>query len=104
MVTLSGVCSDVPTVYDGVPQGSVLGPTLFLCYINYLVSCEFEGGVSLYADDTAIYYSCENIIELERVMNNNLAKLLLWTNSNRLSRDLSRPSTIIRASCSKLTD
>lgn len=49
--------SDTRAINDGVPQGSVLGPTLFLCYINDIVGLGFEGGVGLYANDMVIYVS-----------------------------------------------
>ena len=58
-VVLRGVSSQGCRVTSGVPQGSVLGPTLFLCYINDLpdlLSCK----VSLYADDTLLYQTVNN--------------------------------------------
>lgn len=85
MVNLSCTTSTVDTVVDGVPQGSVLGPTLFICFINDLVSCNFEGGAYLYADDTALYYSDENLTRTQLIMNRNLVKLLEWTRLNRLT-------------------
>ena len=52
---LEGECSDNVPVSSGVPQGSVLGPILFLLYINDL-SDNVQSHARLFADDTAVYY------------------------------------------------
>ena len=54
VVVLNGVKSDKIAVSSGVPQGSVLGPILFLAYINDLPD-QVKSRVGLFADDTAIY-------------------------------------------------
>ena len=78
-VSINGESSESLGINCGVPQGSILGPILFLLYINGLLN------FYLFADDTNIYYESSSLQELEKTINKELNKLYLWLNVNRLS-------------------
>ena len=71
-------------ITHGVPQGSVLGPTLFNIHINGITDTCTESEVVLYADDTEIHASAKDIRVAENRVNKNLASTVSWWNQNGL--------------------
>ena len=82
-VSLNGVDSAIKTISCGVPQGSVLGPLLFLIYINDLPNISSKLKFYLFADDTNIYCETNDLKSLEKTMNLELKKLYEWLCINR---------------------
>ena len=94
-VFFNGESSDLKPITCGVPQGSVLGPLLFLIYINDLPNISNKLKFFLFADDTNIYFESDNLFKLEKVINEELKKLNLWLNINRLSLNISKTNFLI---------
>ena len=100
-VYYNGVSSDIKSVTCGVPQGSVLGPLLFLIYINDLPNISEKLSFFLFADDTNIYYESADLLELEKTVNEELKKLSQWLNINRLALNVSKTNFVIFRSPTK---
>ena len=94
-VEINGVRSDNRTVKMGVPQGSILGPLLFLLYINDLPNCLSKSTPILFADDTTVVKTGTNIFDLFRDMNSELLNLEIWCKTNKLSLNAKKTKYII---------
>lgn len=95
-VYMNGVSSCRCITNRGVPQGSILGPFLFLAYINDLPSITSEDCI-LYADDTNIFITAKNENILYHKATTALQKLSSWLNANKLLANSSKSNYIIFA-------
>ena len=76
-VVLQGSASQWKNITAGVPQGSVLGPLLFLVFINDMAQ-DLQSGLCLFADDNLLYLISESDETNARLLNEDLAKLERW--------------------------
>ena len=94
-VTVNGSNSDLLLITCGVSQGSVLGPLLFLFYINDLPNTSSLLKFHLFADDTSIYYPSRNLSDIESLVNTELKSFANWMKANRLSISTSKTNFIL---------
>ena len=94
-VSINGVPSGLKPISCGVPQGSVLGPLLFLLYINDLPNVSEKLKFFLFADDTNIYYESGDLHDLESVINQEIKHLSLWLKVNRLALNINKTNFLI---------
>src|SRR5713101_8187727 len=76
--------SKANSIKTGVPQGSMLGPLLFLIYINDIAYLPLKSKIYMYADDTAIYTDNENIEIAMQDIQNDYNKIIHWLNKNKI--------------------
>ena len=76
--------TDMEYITCGVPQGSILGPLLFLIFVNDLKQSTLLDPI-MFADDTNLFYSNENITSLFETVNRELGNINLWFQANKLS-------------------
>lgn len=102
LVELSGVRSSTAKVTCGVPQGSILGPLLFLIYVNDM-SAAIKNKLLLYADDSAILVSAKNKHDIENTLCHDLNIVSQWLICNKLSLHLGKTESILFGSQRRLS-
>ena len=94
-VSINNHTSSLKNIYYGVPQGSVLGPILFLLYINDLHTCSDVLKFRLFADDTFIFLQNTDLFLLQYTMNYELQKVADWMRANKLTVNTMKTKSII---------
>ena len=110
MTQIGSHVSEKQNTLCGVPQGSVLGPLLFLIssipslhvengafliYVNDIYKASNKLEFFLFADDTNLLYANKNLRSLETVMNDELLKIVDWLTANKLSLNVKKTNYII---------
>ena len=92
-VVVDGTYSDWLPVVSGVPQGSILGPRLFVLYINDLASVAKNTKVALFADDAKCYLNIDSLDDCQ-LLQNDLSALVDWSSTWELNFHLSKCQVI----------
>ena len=103
LVNVQGTCSSFTNVSCGVPQGSILGPLLFLIYVNDMAGA-IDEKILLYADDTAILVSNKHVDVIELKLRTALETISDWLVDNKLSLHLGKTESILFGSKRKLSN
>ena len=90
MVNYKSVNSDTLVVSCGVPQGSVLGPLLFLIYVNGISQTSSLLSFLLFAGDTNLFFSHKDIKMLGKIVNQELCKVANWLACNKFSLNVKK--------------
>ena len=90
--------SNKNTVTIGVPQGSVLGPTLFMLFINDISQNSGTGICNLYADDVIVYCHGSTVHEVNVNLQDCVSQLTAWYNNNKLSINIGKSETMLVSS------
>lgn len=100
-VSIDGERSSLMHIHTGVPQGSNIGPLLFLLYINDICRIGLKGTARLFADDTALFYPNSNPHTIITDINHDLEKLHCYFTCNLLSLNLTKTKFMIFHSARK---
>ena len=99
---VNGHMSNSRSVSCWVPQGSNLGPLLFLIYINDLQNCLSTASPRMFADDTNVSLASSTLFELENMLNQELQNLNIWLKVNKLSLNIAKTEFMIIGSRQRL--
>ena len=94
-VKCNGVVSSFLPTKFGVPQGSILGPLLFLIYINDLSRASKLLEFVNFADDSNVFYSNSSYNELFQIVNTELSNISDWFKANKLSLNINKTNYIL---------
>ena len=91
---VNGSLSDSQPLTCGTPQGTILGPLLFILYINDLPNCPVNSHPRMYVDDTHLTFASNDVVHLEENIND-LTKITEWLTANNLTLNKSKTEFIL---------
>ena len=92
-VAIDGQSSEMLPISCGVPQGSILGPLMFILLINDIESNLRLCNIILYSDDTVLFYAGKTSTEIENILGSELEQIARWLNKNNLVINLKKSKT-----------
>ena len=95
MTTINNMTSKTREITCGVPQGSILGPLLFLVYVNDLSSVVRNCKYQLYADDTVIYHTHCDIKISKEMLEGDLNRFTSWCRGNVLTVNVKKSKYVL---------
>ena len=101
-VRFNNVISSVLDVKTGIGQGTILGPLMFIFYINDIIQSTGRLKINMYADDCVLYQTGNNWNRMATLIQPDLNKIQSWCNRNRLKLSVSKSKTLLLGSISKL--
>ena len=93
--------SEAQQIKCGVPQGSILGPLMFILYVNDMPTCFTKCDVNIYADDTAFYYAANDLSTIKNVLKSELKSVFEWLCANKLSLHIGKTNSLLICSQQK---
>ena len=103
MCSVNGVLSGSRFLSCGVPQRTILGPLLFLLYINDLPNCLVNSEARMYADDTHLTYAGVNSEDIQFCLNQDLGDLYEWLRANKLTLNMTKTEYMLIGSRQRLS-
>ena len=94
-VTINRMKSSWMDIELGVPQGSILGPLLFMIYVNDLPDVLNKCTGNLYADNSMIYFSHKNPQEVKEVLERELEAMAVWIEQNKFRMNAAKTQLMV---------
>ena len=92
-VVVEGIKSEILDVKAGIPQGSRLGPLLFIIYMNDIIN-DIESDILIFADDTSLFATWSDPAETADILNRDLEKISAWVTKWKVKFNASKSKTL----------
>ena len=93
IVDIEGIQSNEETMMSGVPQGSILGPLLFLIFFDTIADCVRHSSIIMYADDTVLYFANKDVDIINHNLNEDMEEVSRFCQDNELILNLKQGKT-----------